>query len=107
EKTYTRARELCREIEATPELFPVLWGLCLFHFTRAEHHTGQQLAEEMLRLAQGQRDTAPFLAAHLAIGTNSYGLGEFVSAQEHLEKGIRLYDHEQHRSLALRYGRDL
>ena len=28
---YHRARELCQQAEETPELFPVLWGLCLLY----------------------------------------------------------------------------
>ena len=32
EQAYTRARELCRQVGETPQLFPVLWGLCPFYY---------------------------------------------------------------------------
>ena len=35
EHAYTRARELCRQIGATPLIFPVLWGLSVFYMIRA------------------------------------------------------------------------
>jgi predicted ATPase len=31
EQAYTRARELCRQMAGTPQLFPVLWGLWRFY----------------------------------------------------------------------------
>jgi predicted ATPase len=34
ERAYTRARELCQQMEDTPQLFPVLWGLWVFYFVR-------------------------------------------------------------------------
>src|SRR5262249_31293899 len=43
ERTYTRARELCRQVGETPQLFPVLLGLRLFYSARAEHKTAGEL----------------------------------------------------------------
>ena len=37
-KVYMRARELCEQVGDTPELFPVLWGLCAFYLVRAQHN---------------------------------------------------------------------
>src|SRR5262249_41841914 len=31
EQAHARARELCRQLEPTVDLFPVLWGLCLYY----------------------------------------------------------------------------
>src|SRR5262249_32600851 len=36
EQVYTRARELCQQVEATPQVFWVLWGLFAFYIVRAE-----------------------------------------------------------------------
>src|SRR4030095_6013057 len=43
EVTYTRARELCRQVGETPHLFPVLLGLRRFYFMRG----GLQVAREL------------------------------------------------------------
>ena len=48
--TYSRARELCQQVGETPHLFPVLFGLWLFHLVRGELQTARHEAEEFLRL---------------------------------------------------------
>src|SRR5262249_42955063 len=51
EAAYTRAHVLCRELGETPDLFPALWGLSLFHSAREEIGTALKLGEHMLGLA--------------------------------------------------------
>ena len=51
-------------------------------------------------------DPALLLEAHHALGTTLNYLGEFAAAQAHLEQGIALYDPQQHRAHAFRYGQD-
>ena len=63
EQAYARARELCRQMGETPQLFPVLGGLYTFHFLRAELQTARELAEQLLRLAQSLQDPALLLWA--------------------------------------------
>src|SRR5262249_7399386 len=46
------------------------------------------------------------LEAHSAPGLTFFWLGELVRAREHLEQSIALYDRQQDRSLAYRYGHD-
>jgi class 3 adenylate cyclase/predicted ATPase len=106
ERVYTRARELCRQVGETPQLFPVLRGLLLISIVRAEAWTGRELGEQLLSLAQRTQDPALLLEAHHSLGTALYFLGEFAPAREHLEQGIILYDPQQHRSLASLYGYD-
>src|SRR5712692_6959294 len=43
EKAYVRARELCQQVEVTPQLFPILAGLCGFYLLRAELQTAREL----------------------------------------------------------------
>src|SRR5262249_19759542 len=100
EHAYTRALELCRQMGETPQLFPVLRGLQVFHFIRAEYKTAQELAEQLLTLAQRVQDPALLLGAHIALAQTLYMQGELTSAREHLEQGIALYGSQQYRSLA-------
>jgi class 3 adenylate cyclase/predicted ATPase/DNA polymerase III delta prime subunit len=100
ERAYTRALELCRQVGETPQLFPVLRGLQVFYFIRAEYKTARELAEQLLTLAQRVQDPVLLVGAHLALGQTLYLLGELASAREHLEQGIALYDPQQYRSLA-------
>jgi class 3 adenylate cyclase/predicted ATPase len=106
EHTYARALELCRQIGEPSQLFPVLWGLSAFYGVRAELATARELSEQLLRMAQRERDPALLLAAHHALGQYLYFQGDFASAREHFEQGVGLYDRRQHSSLAFVYGQD-
>jgi predicted ATPase len=107
ERAYTRARELCRYVGETPELFPVVWGLWRFYLAQAEYQTARELAEQCLSLAQRDHDPALLLVAHHALGITVYDLGEATLARTHLEQGIALYAPHEHSMLAFRYGIDL
>jgi predicted ATPase len=47
EQAYLRARQLCDEIGSAPQLFPVLYGLFAFHWSRADLQKALTNAEEM------------------------------------------------------------
>jgi class 3 adenylate cyclase/predicted ATPase len=106
EKIYARARELCQELKETPQLFPILRGLWLFYLVRAKLESAHELGRQLLRLAQGMRDSALLLASHLVLGLTLFYLGRFTSAGEHFEEGMRIYDPKEHHSLAYSYGDD-
>jgi TOMM system kinase/cyclase fusion protein len=107
ECVYTRARELCRQVGETPQLFPVLWGLWRFYLVRAAYQTARELAEQCLSLAQRVDDPALLLVAHYMLGGTLYHFGELTLGRAHLEQGLALYDRQQHHHLAFRYGMDL
>ena len=104
ENVYLRARELCAQVVETPETFPVLWGLSGFYLVRAEHTLAHELAEQLLRLAQGSQDPAILLEAHFVLGIVLFHLGEIVAAHTHLERGSALYDAQHHHALTFSYG---
>ena len=103
EHAYARARELCQQVGETPQLFPVLVGLFRFYLLRAELQTAHELGQQCLSLAQRVQDPALLLEAHMALGPPLLFLGEMASAREHAERGIALYDPQQHRSHAFLY----
>jgi tetratricopeptide (TPR) repeat protein len=104
EQSYTRARELSQQVGETPQLFPVLWGLWMFNLVRAKLQTAQELAEQLLRLAESGHDTTHLLEAHMALGSTLYYLGKLAPAQVHFEAGSDLYDPLQHCLLVFRAG---
>src|SRR5262249_53056139 len=105
-QAYARARELCQQVGETPRLFQVLRGLWNFYLIRMELQTTRELGEHLLTLAQHIGDPALLLEAHCALGCTVDYLGEFAAAQAHYAQGIALYDPQQHRSHAVRYGQD-
>lgn len=48
ERAYGRARELCQQIEETPEVFRALWGLRTVHYLRAELRMALELGKQLL-----------------------------------------------------------
>jgi TOMM system kinase/cyclase fusion protein len=106
-QAYARARELCRQVGETPQLFPVLFGLWRFYQVRAEHQTARELAEQCFSVAQRVQDPTLLLEAHFALGVSLLWLGEIIPARAHLEQSIALYDPQEHRALAFRAGIDL
>jgi predicted ATPase len=91
-EAYTRARELCGRLGETTQLFPVLWGLTVFHINYGKPRVGREIAEEMLRLALMQDDIAAQVASHRALSAALYHLGRWTLAREHLQQVIVLYD---------------
>ena len=90
-EAYGRARELCERLGGTRQLFPVLWGLTVFHINTGELAAGREIAEEMLGLAERQHDDAAQVASHRALSAVLYHLGEWELARRHLELVVLLY----------------
>ena len=106
EQTYARARELCQQMGEAPQLFPALAGLYRFHVIRGEHAVAQELALQLLHLAESVQDPTFFISADVALGYVLFLQGKFGEAQEHLERSRALYDPVQHSFLAFMYGDD-
>jgi predicted ATPase len=106
ERAYTRARELCEQLGDTPEIFLALHGLWLLYLVPGEFRKAYEIAEQLLRRAQGAHDRAPLIYAQEAWGVTSYWMGNFIVAREHLESAIPLFEPERHRPLMFRYGLD-
>jgi predicted ATPase len=106
-QAFARARELCRHVGETPQLFPVLFGLWRFYLAQAEHQTARELAEQCLSLAHRLHDPACLLQAHFALGGSFVFLGAPAPAHAHLEQAIALYDRQAHGVLAFHAGVDL
>jgi hypothetical protein len=96
EQTMTRAWELCQQVGETPQLFPVLFRLSLFHVNRWELQRTREISERLMRLAQSVQDEYLLAVAHMALGCTLALLGESVSARPLLEQAITLYDPQKH-----------
>jgi TOMM system kinase/cyclase fusion protein len=105
-KVYARAQDLCQQVGETPQIFPTLYGLYYFHVIRAEFYRARELAEQLLRMARHQQDQTFLLLAQQALAGSLFHLGELTLCRTHLERGMALYDAQQHHVLAFRYGID-
>jgi serine/threonine protein kinase/predicted ATPase len=107
EKNYARAYELCRLAGASnTELFPAVQGLWQFYMVGGNVPKALALGEQLLSLARSADNKTFQLLAHRALGTTSMLHGDLTAACEHHATGLRFYDFETHRTLAMRYGQD-
>ncbi len=106
ERTYARARELCRQIGDTSQLFPVLFGLWVFYYVQGALPTARELVEECFTLAQSTQDSGLLVEAHIAFAATLFHQGEFPVALAHVEQGLTLYDPQQHGAHIFQYGQD-
>ena len=91
-RAFDRARQLCQDMGEIPQLFAVLSGLWGYYIVRAQLQTAQDLAEQVMRLAQNQDDPTLLIQAHFALGCTLFYRGEFESARQSLEAGMILSD---------------
>ena len=106
EHAYLQARECCRQLGDPAPLFTVLRGLWLVYLTRAELPRAYEQGEHLLRLAQHHQEPTLLLEAHRALGTSLLFLGDLATAWTHLERGITLYEAQQHHALTMSPGGD-
>ncbi|MBI3455307.1 MAG: AAA family ATPase [Candidatus Rokubacteria bacterium] len=104
ELSYARARELCDRLEDATWLFPALWGLWYVNYSRGQVRTARELGERLLAVAESRQDSTLLIEAHHTLWATLVGMGDAVAAQAHLERGLALYDRQEHRSLAFVYG---
>lgn len=105
-QAYTRARQLCAQVPDSALLFPVLWGLWLFHKVRSELRRAQEMAEELLTLARRLNQPDLVLQAHQALGITAFCRGEPTASVQHVEQAAALYDPHRHRTHAFLFGQD-
>ena len=89
--TYARARELCLNVGNKTQLYWVLRGLWEFNLLRGQLPAAQEIGQQLLSLALEAQDPVLLLQASCAMGHTQAFLGDFGSAQEHLERGIARY----------------
>jgi class 3 adenylate cyclase/tetratricopeptide (TPR) repeat protein len=105
-RVYTRARELCQHAGETPQLIQVIFGLWMFYAVRAEFRAASDLAEQLGGISQRQSDPKQGLEAQQALGITAAMRGALLTARDHLEAGVDLYDPQHHGDHASLYGQD-
>jgi predicted ATPase len=103
---YDRARELCEQMDNSPQLFPVIWGIWAYYFARAEYRTALGWSERLLRTARDSGDPSLLIEAHRMIGGTLLHLGQLALARDHIERQVALYDRRMHEAHVILYGQD-
>jgi predicted ATPase len=108
-----RARLLIEQAEALGEppedpllLFSVLFSFWTASFVAFNGDAVRELANQFLTLAEKRRATAPLMIGHRMMGSVLHR-GDFAEGRAHLDRAIALYDPNEHRTLAARFGQDV
>ena len=106
-RVYDRARRLCQEVEAGPELIMALFWLSSYYSTRGELDTGLAVAEQMLAIVQRfEVDDLHIILAHVMTGLPLFHMGRFAEALPHFQQATAAYKPREHQALAYRIGQD-
>ena len=104
--TFTRARELCHVLQATADLFPVLFRLRSFHLVKGDVDTAYELGRELTSRASRTGDPDQLIEAHYAVGAALFYAGEFAEALSEFRRMEAYYDPKRHRPHAYLYGQE-
>jgi class 3 adenylate cyclase len=101
---YRRARELAESLGDSRSLFAAIWGLWLTTGQSIGIDARANYLDELFRVAEPLRDTALELQAHHAAWATLIFRGDLVSMQNHVRRGLELYDRKLHGDHAILYG---
>lgn len=107
EEAYVRAHNLSARLGHPPQLGPVLYGLASLREYRGEYKDAELLLEERLQLPQAGEDPALRLESHELLACSTFHQGAFSRTLEHAQKGLSLYNPQQHRALLPLHGKNL
>jgi anti-anti-sigma regulatory factor len=104
-----QAFNLCHSIPSKPRQFPITYGLCLYHWGRAEFQTALPLANQLLSTATalngsdveaagGNPDEAMMAASNMS-GMIAFHMGHSAAAREHLQRSVDMYKPERDAAL--------
>jgi DNA-binding SARP family transcriptional activator len=87
-----RALTLCRQLDESHEIVPVLWRLVSFHNVSGQLETARPLGRQLLEVATRSGRPAELVAAHHSVGVTALQRGSLAEARLHLEKALALHD---------------
>lgn len=116
EENYIRALELGQQIDDKQTIFTATRGLWVCNFIRGDLAKAHALSVSLLKFAkrkhanqtaeQALQRTGYLIEAHRAMAQTMFYQGRFAESQDHLERGIRLYDPNLHGPLTEKHAID-
>jgi DNA-binding winged helix-turn-helix (wHTH) protein/predicted ATPase len=104
EENYLRASALSAQIGSAEQKFTAAWGLWLHNLHRGRIRLAKPLSQEVLALATTIDAAAYRLQAHHARWTTEQTHGDLESCLQHAQRGMELYEADQHHAQTYLYG---
>ncbi|OYD60403.1 UNVERIFIED_ORG: adenylate/guanylate cyclase [Burkholderia sp. CF145] len=93
------AFELCCQLEDRPGLFSITFSLCLFYWAHGELSKANNLAVELLTMAEGSGTGEYMMNAEMLTSMIRLHRGDPFDARQRLERAVAAYDPAQHQEL--------
>lgn len=106
EGVFTKARQLCQEMDDPPELIPVLWATTLFLLIRGNLAECRDRADELMRQAERSGGRSYIMAANHISGVVREFIGDMVESSQLLERCRELHIPSEGHTNAAMYGQD-
>ncbi len=106
EGVFTKARQLCQEMDDPPELIPVLWATTLFLLIRGNLIACRERGDELMRQAERSGVRSYIMAANHLAGVVREFIGDMVESSRLLERCRELHNPSEGRINAATYGQD-
>jgi len=85
---FTRADALCKQVENTEHLFPVVVGLWMFYTIRGQYEDALETGAQLIAIAEDSGDVGQIVQAHYTNGSTRFYTGDFNEAKLSFEKAI-------------------
>ncbi len=103
---YERARDLCVTLRDDIQMGHALAGLSIVYSNAGRLDEGEQLAKEVMEIAERADDDSLRLLAHIQLAVPTCYSGRPVEALEHCDRAIEIYDRDRHGWIAFRFVTD-
>jgi predicted ATPase len=88
-------------------LFSVLYGFWVASRMSFHADVTRELAAQFQALAEQRQATTPVMIGHLLMGISLVLAGDLAVGSAELDRAVALYQHPEHRPLAMRFGHDV
>ena len=106
EKTYSRAQNLCSQLDDGEAIIPILWNMAGFHMARAELSKSRSLIEKLDKQAEMASDTNFDLVVNAAYAQQLLFEGRISESSERCDSVLSQYNIAQHHQLAESYSQE-
>jgi class 3 adenylate cyclase/tetratricopeptide (TPR) repeat protein/ABC-type transport system involved in cytochrome c biogenesis ATPase subunit len=104
---FKQALALADRVGETPMRYSILYGLWVSTGIRGQHADALRIAEALVEQAEKSADTASLVVANRVAGASRWFIGDFATADRHLEFSLNQFDPAIHAGLANRFGQDI
>lgn len=105
-KICAKAVDLCENV-STPQQFSALCQFWIYYLVRAELKQAWEFAQRLLKLTESSEGQSRRIEAHYAAGFSLLFIERVEDAKQHLKEVIRLYNPQEHASLAFLHIHDI